>query len=1155
MTRTTKKYSITTLVCLAILSLCIAFAALGGSHNAFAAASVKYKVEYYAANKLNPTTGTNPNANYVYYDVNGDGAHKAQAEPYIYYNNRFNPGQTVDAVLTWKAPADGTLNGVAGGCKIILNNGKRTSTTPDGIRYAVIKLNGDGSQTFEGDYQSTWKTVAYTASAATEEDYASQINALSVKQGEIVALAINSGAKKNNTYDEATLSASFSFTPTDGEATTYTFDAEWIKAQVTALANGEAYPLNGEATAYFGWGALAAQEDYSDVVRPSEEQNDLAQTTDYEGLYFYDANGRVMNQTPSYLYYDSDGNGTLDAENEPYVYPDNRFVPSKTMNVALWWVAPENGKISVAENGLKIALNVKKRKSETPDGIRYAVILASADGSFTSLTTDLWNALSFTSEEKTEAAIPLSDVAVKKGDKLAVIVNCGEAENSTYDEASIYATISLTPDGAAKATDYAFSESYVKTHGTQLNAGKTYATGTATTKCYAWGGCAVGENSVVFYETNEVKMQDTSLSYVYYDSDGNERHDTSNETFIYIDNRFMPSKTSDTGLWWTAPENGQISIKENALMLVLNEKLRSSTSPDGIRYAVIIAGTDGSIKPLTKNLWNDLSYTPSEKTRAALTGVDGIEIKKGERLAVIVNCGGASNATYDETAIYAELSFTPEGEDTATKYTFNSSWLKEQGNAISNGTDYVLNGESTKYFGWGKAYLNKVRETFDAASAYAFGMVESNELEWQEDVQRWAVNSVCVAYHDTVNKTTGKYPLIRVQPDFGKNTAVTFTASEDCTAAITRLYLQMSAHEGIRSNVADGVRWSVVYMQIDENGEEKYYAVTDPVWTVHEHNGYDTKATTATHTDFPNVEMKAGERLMVVFDNNKITGYDTIAMQIDLQYVDGNGSLKTCNLLDEVVPNDTNTYEHWSFKYLRMGQDYSDTVIDEATSQTFESIGKIETGDLEYGVSAEKWLSYDYPDIGVYTQDNLLYVTPDENRAVAVALKIGKAGRIMIDEDTYIRLDCAGLSNGIRFRILKNDEIIYPAQNGWKYVRNDKQVSVQGIPVLSVNENDVIYFVVDAFGNSSEDATECNFVVHFAEGEDEYTESYIFSDSYADEARGGWSYQWIDFPAEKYTGVIAAKSGSGCGSTVSALSVTSLLTALAAVEIFRKRRK
>lgn len=942
MTRTTKKYSITTLVCLAILSLCIAFAALGGSHNAFAAASVKYKVEYYAANKLNPTTGTNPNANYVYYDVNGDGAHKAQAEPYIYYNNRFNPGQTVDAVLTWKAPADGTLNGVAGGCKIILNNGKRTSTTPDGIRYAVIKLNGDGSQTFEGDYQSTWKTVAYTASAATEEDYASQINALSVKQGEIVALAINSGAKKNNTYDEATLSASFSFTPTDGEATTYTFDAEWIKAQVTALANGEAYPLNGEATAYFGWGALAAQEDYSDVVRPSEEQNDLAQTTDYEGLYFYDANGRVMNQTPSYLYYDSDGN---------------------------------------------------------------------------------------------------------------------------------------------------------------------------------------------------------------------ERHDTSNETFIYIDNRFMPSKTSDTGLWWTAPENGQISIKENALMLVLNEKLRSSTSPDGIRYAVIIAGTDGSIKPLTKNLWNDLSYTPSEKTRAALTGVDGIEIKKGERLAVIVNCGGASNATYDETAIYAELSFTPEGEDTATKYTFNSSWLKEQGNAISNGTDYVLNGESTKYFGWGKAYLNKVRETFDAASAYAFGMVESNELEWQEDVQRWAVNSVCVAYHDTVNKTTGKYPLIRVQPDFGKNTAVTFTASEDCTAAITRLYLQMSAHEGIRSNVADGVRWSVVYMQIDENGEEKYYAVTDPVWTVHEHNGYDTKATTATHTDFPNVEMKAGERLMVVFDNNKITGYDTIAMQIDLQYVDGNGSLKTCNLLDEVVPNDTNTYEHWSFKYLRMGQDYSDTVIDEATSQTFESIGKIETGDLEYGVSAEKWLSYDYPDIGVYTQDNLLYVTPDENRAVAVALKIGKAGRIMIDEDTYIRLDCAGLSNGIRFRILKNDEIIYPAQNGWKYVRNDKQVSVQGIPVLSVNENDVIYFVVDAFGNSSEDATECNFVVHFAEGEDEYTESYIFSDSYADEARGGWSYQWIDFPAEKYTGVIAAKSGSGCGSTVSALSVTSLLTALAAVEIFRKRRK
>ncbi len=935
MATTKRRNFIISLIGIVILSLCLAFATLGGSQKAFAAATVNYKIEIHAANavEVSATTG---NPSYVYYDANGNGTHDS-TELMIYVNNRFNPSGSSDAALIWTAPADGTVSAVQDGCTIIMNRGgTRTSTTPDGVRYDVVKLKSDYTQNLEGDYHAKWKALDYTSGTQTDVNYAELVKDISLKQGESIAVAIN--AKANNTYDEAVISAKFAFTPKDSTtATTYEFNNSWLTAHGNAIKNGTSYALFTEATNYFGWGALMQAEDYSDVVKPSKEANDFEQAEDYESAYFYEANKVVM--------------------------------------------------------------------------------------------------------------------------------------------------------GAVNP------------------------------------------------------------SYVYFNSDGLEAHDTATESFVYTNNRFNPSKSSDTGLWWTAPADGKISIAEHALMIELNRAKRTSTSPDGIRFAVIIAGADGSITSLTPNLWNPLHYTASTMTRASIDKVTDKKVAKGDRLAVIINCGTASNSTYDEAAIEAKIAFTPDG-GTATTYTFNNSWITAQGNALNENTEYPLNGEATKYFGWGKVYLNKNRETFDVSKAYSFGAVEMTNMAWNG--QRWYGNSICVAYPDKVAKT-GKYPIIRVQPDFGKNVAATFTASEDCVASITKLYLQKSGAQNIRS--ADGVRWSIVYKKIDDNGEAKFYSVNNPVWTIHEIDNRYGKTIAKTHTDFPEVEMKKNEQLMIVFDNNKVTGYDTIALQVDLQYRGASGKLKTCNILDEVLPSETMTYEHWSFNYLKMGQDYSDTKIGEASDATFESVGNFEVEELSYDLSADKWVSYDYPDISVYSKDYLFYLSPDENRAVAVALKIGKAGRIAIDDDTFVRLDEAGASNGVRFRILKNDEIIYPTQNGWKYTRNINKQSVQGVPVLEIDEDDVIYFVVDSFGSSLSDLTECNFVVHFATDNEDYTESYIFSDSYSNVARGGWSYYSIAFANEPYSGVFV-EGGSGCSSSVDAgvFVIIPLLATFAAVIIFRRRR-
>lgn len=1168
MKQTTRKTYIISLLCIAFLSISLAFATLGGSQKTFAEdADVNYKTTLYVPNSVYMGSKA---PSYVYYDVNENGKMEASSESYIYCDNRFNPSQDKDVALVWTAPSDGTLNTVADSCKIVLNEKTRSYDSADGIRYSIVKLDGDYSHVFMNDYHASWKSLEFNSGETSQADISESLTDLTLKQGESIAIVINCGENKNNSYDEAAIYAKFEFTPSGGTAVTYTFGKAWLTAQGNALNNKTEYPLFTQATGYFGWGTLKAEEDYSDVIRPTDTKNDYLQVEDYEGIYFYDGDKVIMSKTTSYVWCDDNENKAYDKAGEVGIYADKRFSPSTTADAALWWTAPEDGKISIDENALTIVLNEKKAESETADGIRYKVVIISkADGKETEtiLTENEWNNLAFTSKEKTETAISaVVDKEVKKDDRLAVIINCGENGNNTCDETTISAKIKFTPKDDKKETkegdeketkEYKFDGANIKSQGSSINSGKEYLLNCETAGYFGWGALkvtTVGDDKVTSYtEPNGVEMVITGPSYVYYDADANEKHDTANESYIYCDNRFNPSKTSDVGLWWTAPEDGKFSIDENALMIVLNEKFRDSESPDGIRYAIIIAGEDGSITPLTVNLWNDLAYTPKTKTRAALNGaVTDKVVKNGDKLAVIINCGENGSNTYDEASIYVKISFTPDG-GTEEKYIFRSSWLNEQGQAIFDGKEYILNGESANYFGWGKVYLNKERETFDSSKAYAFGEVQATSMDWNG--QRWYGNSICVAYPDKVSESSGKYPWIRMQPDFGKNVAAIFTATEDCEAAITRLHLAKSGRKNIRN--ADGVRWAIVYKTTNEKGEAKYYSVNDTVWTHHEFDGRYGETIIKTHTDFPNVTMKSGDQLMLVFDNNKKTGYDTIAVQIDLQYVLSSGELKTCNLLDEIKPNDTMTYEHWSFAYLKMGQDYSDTVIGEVDNVKFESVGKIETEELSYDFAASKWLSYEYPDISVYSENNLYYISPDETRAVAIALKIGKAGRIMFDEDTYIRLDSAGASNGVRFRILKNDEIIYPSQNGWKYTRNENKLSISGMPVLEIGEDDVIYFVLDSFGDSSSDTTECNFVVHFAEDTDVYTESYIFSDSYAETARNGWGYYAINFVNEPYSGVIKSSSGSGCSSSVDVgvYVIVPLLAVFATVVISRKRRK
>lgn len=907
-----------------------------------------------------------------------------------------------------------------------------------------------------------------------------------------------------------------------------------------------------------------------------------ASEAQYE-ISFYAANEVKSN----YVYYDLDYSGSHETSTEAYIYGKNanavnRFNPSKSSEVALVWTAPADGVLNAVDNACTVTLNKGGvRTSTNPDGIRYFVTKL-GEGNFQTVSGDYvdgYRSLEYKAGEETQADFGdmIKDVALKKGESVALIINCGGNANMSYDEATIAAVYAFTYNGGT-TTNYEFKDSYLAEQIKSLGNNEKFSLGGENVGYYSWGTATIevaklrpsdtvdeeqnlGDyRGVYFYNANSaVTLQSGAVSYVYSDYDGNGKHASANEPFVYADNRFNPSQTSDAALWWTAPANGVVTLEANSFTITLNAKKRAESvkqsgdeiirNTDGIRYAIIKVDVGGKITPLTVNLWNDLDFKDKEPTVAAFGG-KSIELSAGEKIAIVVNCGTSGKNTYDEAALTANFVFaTEDGE--SNRYVFRNSWITEHGKAILSNSEFDLGGEQTSYFAWGEALFDKERETFSVEGAYAFGSVEQVAMEWEGT--KWYGGVQCEAKPDKVSEKTGKYPWVRIHPNFGKNVAATFTATEDCVAAITRLHLSKSLST---DRQADGVRWAIVYKKIDENGEPKYYSVNKTVWTVHEISRKEVII--KTHTDFPEIELKAGEQLMVVFDNNKVTGYDTIAVQIDLQYRSlASGELKRCNLLDEVVPNETQTYEHWSFNYLKMGKDYSSTVVGEAQDVEFESVGEFETEDLFYDVGAKAWVADEYPDIACETADNLYYITPDENMAVAVALRIGKVGRIVIDTDSYIRLLNDGSSNGVRFRVMKNDEIIYPSQNGWKYAREDKKISLSDIPVIEITEDDVIYFVLDAYGDAQSDMTECDFVVHFAEDGANYTESYILSDSFGSTERNGWSYRSISFANEPYSGVFEAVESSGCSSSVhtEVFALVPVLAALFLTEKIKRGRK
>ena len=181
---------------------------------------------------------------------------------------------------------------------------------------------------------------------------------------------------------------------------------------------------------------------------------------------------------------------------------------------------------------------------------------------------------------------------------------------------------------------------------------------------------------------------------------------------------------------------------------------------------------------------------------------------------------------------------------------------------------------------------------------------------------------------------------------------------------------------------------------------------------------------------------------------------------------------------------------------------------------------------------------------------------------VAIKLNVEGAGRIKIHTDSFIKFLNDGSSDGVRFRIMRNNEVVFPANGGWLGVRDRTTIYLNDIDVFSVEEGDDLYFVFDCVGNTICDEAIVDFIVIYAADGETNTATYQLSgnipahENATESLQGlnGWSFVSLEISGDINTNVFAATKRSGCAGKADTFGVAAILVCCAAI-ITKKRRE
>lgn len=415
-------------------------------------------------------------------------------------------------------------------------------------------------------------------------------------------------------------------------------------------------------------------------------------------IAFYEAN--AYDSTAKVLYYDADESGARNSE--VMIYPNGRFNPMKTQEATLTWTAPEAGSVTIQEKTIK--LSVDSKNIDNSDGVRWALLKVGADGKCTAVTDEFWHTLKCTSESTVESSKPTETanyggqtVQMEKGEKIAIVIDCGENKNNNFDQPYVTASMKFTPtDGEEK--EYAFNTNdTLSKHVTALTseeATTAFEMGVAATNYYSWGASTFTEKQTLTAdkETSEFKQTNVmdgktekELSYISGATGQWNLTGNSGDYFVAVTGTVAkicaPTEFHDTQLVWKAPEAGVFSLDSLELEMVDTDKNGEKES-DGMKYAVLYKNAEtGNYYDLYESgeidgdaPWHDLVW----KVKQTITTLPDFAMAKDDEFIVMFNRKGSK--TLDPCKFDIKISFAANGEEAKTyEIKQGTSTISEQG--------------------------------------------------------------------------------------------------------------------------------------------------------------------------------------------------------------------------------------------------------------------------------------------------------------------------------------------------------------------------------------------------------------------------------------------------------------------------------------------
>ena len=185
----------------------------------------------------------------------------------------------------------------------------------------------------------------------------------------------------------------------------------------------------------------------------------------------------------------------------------------------------------------------------------------------------------------------------------------------------------------------------------------------------------------------------------------------------------------------------------------------------------------------------------------------------------------------------------------------------------------------------------------------------------------------------------------------------------------------------------------------------------------------------------------------------------------------------------------------FKYMYIEIPPDYSGTTVEDAVDREFKSVkdGLFVKEEMIFSSQMNKWTIIGQS----FFEIKLNEISPSLQYAAAVAFEIPEDGRLDVSGAQVQHAawraepdENGDISDGVRFRIMKNNEIVFPAgENDWQVLDGSQVFTVQ-CDAFSVKQGDVIYFIVDSITTANYDTTSLNFAAHFAKDGDNYTTTF-----------------------------------------------------------------